>query len=44
MDDQDVCECGHIRDEHYPPGDPEMANGCSVEDCYCFHFEENPDG
>lgn len=40
MDDLDPCACGHIRDEHYPPDDPEMANACAVDGCGCFHFDE----
>ncbi len=39
MSDDDVCYCGHIRDEHHD-NDPEMGNECAVVDCDCIYFEE----
>lgn len=34
MDDQDVCYCGHIRDEHI-----DGHRECDVTDCRCIAFE-----
>ena len=30
-----VCYCGHVLDEH------DEYHKCTVEDCPCFHFEED---
>lgn len=30
------CMCGHVRDEH-------DHNECTVDGCFCVHFEEDTD-
>lgn len=35
MGDQDVCACGHIRDEH--------GEACQGPDCPCILFDFDPD-
>lgn len=37
MDDQALCTCGHIWDEHDP--DEGSSAPCSIPDCDCIAFE-----
>jgi hypothetical protein len=37
LNDSAVCECGHTFDEHSETWD------CTVADCQCAYFDENPD-
>ncbi len=34
MGDTDICECGHVRDEH------EDGQTCTVKDCKCIYFDK----
>lgn len=41
MADEDLCECGHLRDEHV-----EQRHECQADDCKCPCFdlaEEEPE-
>lgn len=39
-----ICACGHVDDEHRVRGQTTMHYAeCTVDDCPCFLFEEDPD-
>lgn len=36
----DICECGHVLDEHGGDSEHPNATACTIEGCDCIDFEE----
>jgi len=41
MEDDAVCTCGHIFDEHGGDDDHPGSTACNVDDCDCICFDED---
>lgn len=44
MDDDAICTCGHVGDEHGHDKKHPGSTACNVDGCKCIAFELDPDG